>query len=226
MIPSRSHIRLLMLCVLMGITLLTVNLAQAQSSPSRVVAVGLVESIANGILTIEGIPFDISDAQVQTEAALQVGARVRVRFAVDRSGVLRVDRLQLASSTEDSPLLMAGTISSLENDRLQLGRISFYIGRAEIASAVKLGDVVVLEFEEDVEGLLVIRVNQIERLTDVGRANDTPVAETLSTTPPDLPFTVVDLDDARFDDVFTATGFNNDDDNDDDSDDSDDDNDD
>lgn len=194
-----------------AIALLGVSIANAQSSsPSRAVAVGLVESMVDGILTIEGIPFDLSDAQVQTEAALQAGARVRVRFAVDRSGVLRADRVQLASSDENAQLILAGTVTALESDSLQLARISLNTSRAEFESLVDLGDLVVLMFEDDVEGgwLYVSRVGLIDRLADVGRADQASSAENPLTPTPELPFTIVNLDDARFDDVFDDDGFN------------------
>ena len=163
-------------------TALTVNRIEAEDDEDDAKAIGVIETMDATTITVGGVAFDITGAQIDDDGILAVGTLVEIEFTVADDG--RVIALDIefeddlsGDDTDDSidddditaDFVLSGRVEAIDGTRLTVNSITVDTNGADMDDddTLVVGDAVTIYFQRDATGALtVIEVDEIDDVDD------------------------------------------------------------
>ncbi len=160
-------------------TALTVSRIEAEDDENDAKAIGVIEAMDATTITVGGVAFDITGAQLDDEGVMAAGVLVKIEFTITDDGrviALEVeieDDLSDDSDSSDDDLnadfVLSGTIEAIDGSRLTVNGITVDTNGAKMDDddTLNVGDAVTIYFQRDASGALsVIEVDEIDDVDD------------------------------------------------------------
>lgn len=142
------------------------------------VAYGEIEAIDGATLTVAGVVFDISTAEIDDDGTLEVGLWVRVEFYINETGTAIATSVEFDDDSDDATeeeeedtedFTLVGILESFEGSVMVVSGVTVDVSQAVLDDDdnIVVGALVKVEFD-DVDGVLVaISVEDVDDIDDV-----------------------------------------------------------